>query len=236
VQLHYQIGLQGRRDLAVAPDPRAGFEMTLLRMLAFQPAGGEGGGPTPTKGAPDRQGTVTSPRAAAGPAAPTPTPTPVALAAAPVEAPEGFDWPALATTLPVTGFTRELALNARLARYTGSTLALALPQDQAQLASARALQGLAAALGAVLGEGLSLTVDTVEAAALPAGESAHERRRREQAARIEAARSRMAAHPFVQEFEALFAVRPEDIHLEEPARAAQPVQQQRPAGPVSSVA
>src|SRR5450432_290690 len=37
VQLYYQIALGGRRDLAMAPDPRAGFEMTLLRMLAFRP-------------------------------------------------------------------------------------------------------------------------------------------------------------------------------------------------------
>ncbi len=37
VQLYYQIGLMGQRDLSLAPSPRAGFEMTLLRMLAFQP-------------------------------------------------------------------------------------------------------------------------------------------------------------------------------------------------------
>src|SRR6185295_13268803 len=37
VQLFYQIGVSGRRDLALAPTPRAGFEMTLLRMLAFRP-------------------------------------------------------------------------------------------------------------------------------------------------------------------------------------------------------
>jgi DNA polymerase III subunit gamma/tau len=39
VQLYYQIALGGRRDLAMAPEPRAGFEMTLLRMLAFRPDG-----------------------------------------------------------------------------------------------------------------------------------------------------------------------------------------------------
>jgi DNA polymerase III subunit gamma/tau len=40
VQLWYQMALQGRRDLALAPSPRAGFEMALLRMLAFRPAEG----------------------------------------------------------------------------------------------------------------------------------------------------------------------------------------------------
>ncbi|MEE2893838.1 MAG: DNA polymerase III subunit gamma/tau [Pseudomonadota bacterium] len=56
VQLCYQIALTGLRDLPWSPDPRSGFEMTLLRMLAFKPAsaghsdggpgdgGGDGGG------------------------------------------------------------------------------------------------------------------------------------------------------------------------------------------------
>jgi DNA polymerase-3 subunit gamma/tau len=38
VQLWYQIALTGRRDLPLAPDGRGGFEMVLLRMLAFRPA------------------------------------------------------------------------------------------------------------------------------------------------------------------------------------------------------
>ena len=37
VQLYYQIALNGRRDLALSPDPRSGFEMIMLRMLAFRP-------------------------------------------------------------------------------------------------------------------------------------------------------------------------------------------------------
>lgn len=39
IQLFYQTALLGRRDLPLAPDPRAGFEMVLLRMLAFKPQG-----------------------------------------------------------------------------------------------------------------------------------------------------------------------------------------------------
>lgn len=40
IQLFYQIGLIGKRDLHLAPDTRIGFEMVLLRMLAFEPSGG----------------------------------------------------------------------------------------------------------------------------------------------------------------------------------------------------
>ena len=39
VQLYYQIALMGRRDLPLSPDPRSGFEMVMLRMLAFKPQG-----------------------------------------------------------------------------------------------------------------------------------------------------------------------------------------------------
>ena len=39
VQLWYQMALHGRRDLPLAPSARAGFEMCVLRMLAFRPAG-----------------------------------------------------------------------------------------------------------------------------------------------------------------------------------------------------
>src|SRR5438552_3569506 len=55
VQLAYQICAQGRADLALAPDEETGFAMTLLRLLAFEPArsdhgavaGGEVGGTAP---------------------------------------------------------------------------------------------------------------------------------------------------------------------------------------------
>lgn len=39
VQFYYQMVLQGRRDLSLAPEPRSGLEMLLLRMLAFKPEG-----------------------------------------------------------------------------------------------------------------------------------------------------------------------------------------------------
>src|SRR5579872_5649573 len=51
VQLYYQTAIVGRRDLAMAPDPRTGFRMTLIRMLAFRPAGA-GVGAGGTAGAP----------------------------------------------------------------------------------------------------------------------------------------------------------------------------------------
>ena len=37
VQLYYQLALNGRRDLHIAPDPKTAFEMTMIRLLAFCP-------------------------------------------------------------------------------------------------------------------------------------------------------------------------------------------------------
>ena len=50
VQLWYQMALNGRRELPFAPSPRAGFEMSVLRMLAFRPADAGGEGAPPSSG------------------------------------------------------------------------------------------------------------------------------------------------------------------------------------------
>ncbi|EKD55246.1 MAG: hypothetical protein ACD_60C00022G0013 [uncultured bacterium] len=52
IQLYYQIALLGRRDLALTPNSEQGFEMTLLRMLAFQPVKMDQTAPTEKKAAP----------------------------------------------------------------------------------------------------------------------------------------------------------------------------------------
>ena len=44
LQLYYQIALMGRRDLEFAPDPKIGFDMSLLRLASFELAGGSAGG------------------------------------------------------------------------------------------------------------------------------------------------------------------------------------------------
>ena len=36
VRLYYEVGLVSKRDLPLSPDPRCGFEMAMLRMLAFR--------------------------------------------------------------------------------------------------------------------------------------------------------------------------------------------------------
>jgi DNA polymerase-3 subunit gamma/tau len=52
VQLWYQIAITGRRDLVLAPTPRVGFEMCVLRMLAFAPSGDGAVATPPAQGSP----------------------------------------------------------------------------------------------------------------------------------------------------------------------------------------
>jgi DNA polymerase III subunit gamma/tau len=73
VQLWYQMAVGGRRDLGMAPSPRAGFEMALLRMLAFRPANA-----TATHAPAPRTATTTT-------AAAAPTPSAAPSAKPPVE-------------------------------------------------------------------------------------------------------------------------------------------------------
>ena len=73
VQLWYQMALNGRRDLPLAPSPRAGFEMVLLRMLAFWPesrSGGGNDGVAPQRSAADAARSAIGASSRAAPAAP----------------------------------------------------------------------------------------------------------------------------------------------------------------------
>lgn len=87
VQFYYQMGLIGRRDLPLAPDPRGGFEMVLLRMLAFRPADTADAPRQPLKPVGISQATVDSAQSVAVPqrvAPPVPSAAPpVALAPQP---------------------------------------------------------------------------------------------------------------------------------------------------------
>lgn len=62
IQLLYQIALHGKRDLNWAADPKSGFDMTLLRMLSFQPSSPPAVEGTPLKKSPSpRKPAVTPP-------------------------------------------------------------------------------------------------------------------------------------------------------------------------------
>ena len=148
VQLYYQIALQGREDLPLAPDEHGGFMMTLLRMLAFRPEGGA---------------QILSAPAAKRPAAKTDTPK------------AAVGWPELVQQLALAGAARELARNAELQRREGNTFELVVPKAKAYLAERTYTDKLKIALEQHVAGAVTLKVSTGEtagtsAAALEAGE------------------------------------------------------------------
>ncbi|EIK52197.1 DNA polymerase III subunits gamma and tau [Stutzerimonas stutzeri TS44] len=100
VQFYYQMGLIGRRDLPLAPDPRSGFEMVLLRMLAFRPADREDAPRTQLKHLGVSPATADSDRAPVAAAATAPAPVP------PVVAPVAAE-PSVATVADVAPLVEE---------------------------------------------------------------------------------------------------------------------------------
>ncbi|WP_027832190.1 DNA polymerase III subunit gamma/tau [Marinobacter sp. HL-58] len=92
-QLFYQAALMGRKDLAVTPDARMGFEMTLLRMLAFRPGADRREPPTLASGS-SSSGQESREDPEPGPAASTSTPAETASASEPEPVPEPEPAPA----------------------------------------------------------------------------------------------------------------------------------------------
>jgi DNA polymerase-3 subunit gamma/tau len=82
VQLLYQIALHGRRDLPLAPSPRLGLEMTMMRMLAFTPQSGSETAPATANAARTQSVTSRAAQSSAG----TTSPAPASARMAPQEA------------------------------------------------------------------------------------------------------------------------------------------------------
>ncbi len=121
VQLYYQIAIDGRRDLAMAPEPRLGFEMTLLRMLAFRPDAGKSGTETVGRNAPATSAPP-KPRAVS---APSPVAAPVVAPSA-VATVDPSNWPTVLDAAQVSGMVRQFALNCVPAAFDGAVLNLQL--------------------------------------------------------------------------------------------------------------
>ena len=96
-QLFYQTALIGRKDLAVTPDARMGFEMTMLRMLAFRPGADRREPPAVTSGNTENTGRA-EPEPDPGPVSPPvaehPQPEPPPVAPSPQPEPEPAPVPA----------------------------------------------------------------------------------------------------------------------------------------------
>jgi DNA polymerase-3 subunit gamma/tau len=201
VQLYYQIALGGRRDLSLAPDPRVGFEMTLLRMLAFRPdsaaasktdtARAATSGVAPSSAA-SSDGTGSTVRRAAETADATPanrtvgtvgagvsaaSRTPVESVAPPpavrLTSIDAGNWAAVVEAANLSGMVRQFALNCVPASFENGLLRLRLDQAAADRRSRQVEDKLLQSLSNYLGQEIRVAFELSDAAlATPARQRA----------------------------------------------------------------
>lgn len=156
LQLYYQIALMGRKDLPYAPDPQMGFEMILLRMVAFRPLKVA---PVVTVSTPEK---VESPEPeyvlkpmSTFVSEPEPTLEPESVCEIP-------DWNKVVVQLKLTGLVKALADHCTLAEWSNTFVRLVLELSQKPLLNKRNEEQLQAALSRYIGHtvGLQITVGT----------------------------------------------------------------------------
>jgi len=229
VQLAYQICVQGRTDLPLAPDEATGFSMTLLRLLAFEPGGGvakaTGGTAAVPRNLPPRAAPVVTPPAMVGTATASRADPPgrdAALVVAPVAAPVGPEppvrfpmptdpaaWPAFVTGLRLAPMAAQLAAQTELKSLDGNVLTLALPAAHKHLADKAYADKLKAALDQSTGRKWMLAFEVGS----PAEASLAAQKGREQAEQKSKAEATFRGESFVQDVLARFdaKIRPDSI-------------------------
>jgi DNA polymerase III subunit gamma/tau len=211
VQLYYQTAIVGRRDLALAPDPRTGFEMALLRMIAFRPeASGEAvpgalsGGRAP--GAAVLAGR-SPPSASARTAGGTAQPSSVRVSERPASdalSPGSEDWTAMVSALELQGAARQLAAHCLLVGHEGAVVQLALDPRSKFMRTPAVEEKLSQALSKYYGEPIRLEFTAV----VPQAETPAQAEQRAAQEEAESARRAFESDPGVQGFRERFGATP----------------------------
>ncbi len=142
-QLYYQIGMVGRKDLYLAPDAKSGFEMVMIRMLAFRPmAAGEIANKTQTL-KPSSPAKKETPKATASHQAKSVESIPVTVTPEQVEESlpvndtqvkkSDNEWQNMIEEMGLKGLTKELAGNCVIKSRTDTKIELALTPSQEHL-------------------------------------------------------------------------------------------------------
>ncbi len=205
VQLYYQVGLVGRRDLPLSPEPRGGMEMILLRMLAFRPA---------INGQTEAVARPVQVRAATGAA--TTAAKPVSNAPAPAPATtlsEDTDWSGLVECMQLKGMLRELAMNCAVQSRDDGKWALTLDSDHHQLLSKQRQKQLETRLGECLGKSVTLDIGIEGASTITPAQQRQREAEQRQAGAVEAITSDPNVKALQKAFDATLhneTIRPRD--------------------------
>jgi len=210
VQLNYQIALVGRRDLDLAPDARAGFEMVLLRMLAFQPARESAAEMVATPSARPRASVASSTAPVAARAA-VPI-APAVKATGPVDA-SADQWARIVSQLNLQGPTSQLAAYCTLLGKEGNRVRLLLDENGEPFRRPALEDKLAQALSAHFGEIIKLDLEIGDRSKTANLDTPARRQQVQAQDRLQAARASIAADPNIQAMRDMFGatVQPDSI-------------------------
>jgi DNA polymerase III subunit gamma/tau len=126
VQLFYQIGLIGRRDLPLSPDPRGGFEMIMLRMLVFRPQESDlRAAPRPSERQPTELQRTYAPTPNYAPAAHH---VPVVSSAAPPPPSTNAEWATIVAQCSLKALAKELLVHCEFKKLEGDIFYLTLSE------------------------------------------------------------------------------------------------------------
>ncbi|MCX7089479.1 MAG: DNA polymerase III subunit gamma/tau [Methylococcales bacterium] len=174
VQLYYQIALIGQRDLALAPDPQAGFEMILLRMLTFRPVSDQI--PATSNAAVPTQSIQRQPLVKAAPSDAVSNNAPLVTKAEatsvvtskPLNATSGDvvtnDWTTIIHAMKLEGMTRQLANNCILENIDDNSCTLIVDVGHQHLCGGVPESKLQQALQTFRGKPLKLLIKVASAA------------------------------------------------------------------------
>lgn len=221
VQLFYQTALIGRRDLHLAPDPRSGAEMTLLRMLAFRPAVAESSSTSDTGRGSSAGTTGKAGTAAKKVAAPAEIQAEPDLATSAASWDSDPDWVQLIPALGLTGAIRMLASNCAFLRRDGNTLSFSLDPRSESLLTRQRKDMLANAVSSHFGEPLGIDISIAAPSAAESVETPVQEEHRLADEKIEAARVSLESDPNIQALKDMFGaeMKNDSIELLQPAES-----------------
>ena len=154
VQLYYQIALLGRRDLAHAAAQQQGFEMSMLRMLAFKPGAATARAPVASTTKPAHQAQP------AAVAAEQPAAAPVAAVVSGLP-----EWHNILPALGLSGMAYALASNCTLESFSANKVKLVLAANHQPMLNPKLKERLTEALSKHFGQAIQLEI-VVSTAAL----------------------------------------------------------------------
>ncbi|MBM4191654.1 MAG: DNA polymerase III subunit gamma/tau [Gammaproteobacteria bacterium] len=159
VQLFYQTAILGRRDLAWAPDTRTGFEMTLLRMVAFR-LSAPSADPSESRGSRGGTPALSGEEGAAPPAAAARHGLSLAPSSGVLDLAQ---WQDALAGLELGGAARQLAANCAYMGREGGLVRFTLDPAQSLLKTASLVDKLSQALSRRLGETVRVEIELAQA-------------------------------------------------------------------------